>query len=205
MFARVAGLGKAEVDRVLEVVGLAERGEDRFSSYSLGMKQRLAVAGTLLKDPDLIILDEPANGLDPAGIVEIRRLIRSLADDGKTIFVSSHQLGEVQQTCDDVMIISKGRLIQSGPVSELMTLGRNALMLETDSGHGPAALSTLQSAGWTAHDEGGDRVMVEAGRDDASAINRTLAESGIWLRGIGFKESSLESSFLDLTGGESEL
>lgn len=205
MFARVAELGNDAVDQALITVGLAERGDDTFSSYSLGMKQRLAVAGTLLKDPDLIILDEPANGLDPAGIVEIRRLIRSLASAGKTIFVSSHQLGEVQQTCDDVMIINKGRLIQSGPVSELVTLGRDSLTVETEPGDETNAAAILTDAGWSVHHEGGNRITIETGPDNGSAINRLLAENGIWLRSLGSEESSLESIFLDLTGGEGEL
>ena len=157
MFSRVAGLPDKEVDRVLEIVGLQDRGADRFGDYSLGMKQRLAVAATLLKDPDLIILDEPANGLDPAGIVDIRRLIRSLGAQGKTVFVSSHQLGEVQQTCDDVMIISKGRLLQSGPVSELVALGHDALILETEAGEGEQALAVLQGAQVAASADGADQ------------------------------------------------
>jgi len=205
MFGGVVGLGDEAVEKSLATVGLAERGEDTFSSYSLGMKQRLAVAATLLKDPQLIILDEPANGLDPAGIVEIRRLIRSLAAEGRTVFVSSHQLGEVQQTCDNVMIISKGRLIQSGPVSDLVMLGSQKLRLETEPGQTDEAVVLISNAGMAVHAEGGNRISVEAGADDASGLNRLLAESGIWLRSLHVDESSLESIFLELTGQEGEL
>jgi len=183
MFGRVVGLGDDAVEKALATVGLAERGEDTFASYSLGMKQRLAVAATLLKDPELIILDE-------------------LAAEGRTVFVSSHQLGEVQQTCDNVMIISKGRLVQSGPVSDLVMLGSQKLRLETEPGQADDAFVVISNAGIAVHAEGGGRFTVEAGADDASGINRMLAESGIWLRSLTVDESSLESIFLELTGRE---
>ena len=117
ILGRVGGHDDAAIERVLSRVGLADRGGDAVRTYSLGMKQRLGIAAALLKDPALLILDEPANGLDPAGIVEVRELIRSLGDEGRTVFVSSHILSEVEQTADRVAILARGRLITAGPVS----------------------------------------------------------------------------------------
>lgn len=114
------GVDLKRVDEVLGIVGLGERGKDRYSTYSLGMRQRLGVGAALLTDPELIILDEPGNGLDPAGIVEMRELIRRLAQMGKTVFVSSHILAEVRQMCTRIGIVRSGQLIATGPVDELM-------------------------------------------------------------------------------------
>ena len=127
ILARIHGEGDAAIDASLERVGLRDRAKDPVKTYSLGMKQRLAIAATLLRDPSLLILDEPANGLDPAGIVEVRELLRSLGAEGRTIFVSSHILSEVQQTADHVAIVAKGKLIKAGPVNEVLaTTGRVA-------------------------------------------------------------------------------
>jgi len=115
-----SGVSLARVEEILEIVGLRERGEDRYSTYSLGMRQRLGVGAALLTDPELIILDEPGNGLDPAGIVEMRELIRKLVQAGKTIFVSSHILAEVRQVCTRIGIIRSGRLIAAGAVDDLL-------------------------------------------------------------------------------------
>jgi len=205
MLAGVIGIPDQQVDRCLEVVGLTERGGDRFSSYSLGMKQRLAVAATLLKDPDLIILDEPANGLDPAGIVEIRQLIRSLGDQGKTIFVSSHQLGEVQQTCDEVMIISQGRLVTKGPVAEIASLGAGQHQIVTIP-NVPAAMAVLQEARFPVQPGNEpNTLLVQVTPDRASEITQALAAGGHFLHGLRTSEASLESVFLELTSGESSL
>ena len=205
MLARVAGIDDAAVDRSLETVGLAERGADRFGSYSLGMKQRLAVAATLLKDPQLIILDEPANGLDPAGIVEIRKLIRELADSGKTIFVSSHQLNEVQQTCDIVTIISRGRLIQSGPVNELIqAFGSQRMVVTIDDASG--ALAVLQQAGFVAAmGSVADTIEVDIAEEHGASITHHLAASGRYLRALSPGGATLEETFLHLTDGEGGL
>ncbi|MEX2458515.1 MAG: ATP-binding cassette domain-containing protein [Actinomycetota bacterium] len=124
VLARVAGVSDARVDEVLEIVDLTGRDRHRVKGYSLGMKQRLAIAGALLKDPPLLVLDEPANGLDPAGIREVRELIRRLGAEGRTVFLSSHQLHEVQQVCDHVAILSRGRLIAQGSVRELLAGGK---------------------------------------------------------------------------------
>src|SRR5262249_57946562 len=114
---------KKRVAEVLERVGLSERADKRFATYSLGMKQRLGVAAVLLKDPQLLILDEPANGLDPPGILEMRKLLRDLGNEGRTVFVSSHILSEVEQTCDRVAIIARGRLVATGTIDEILEGG----------------------------------------------------------------------------------
>lgn len=117
--AAAAGIEDSRVDEVLELVELADAANKRMKNYSLGMKQRLALAGAILGNPEILILDEPANGLDPAGIAWLRRFLRSMAEQGKTILVSSHQLAEMQNTVDDVLIINKGKLIAQGSMSEV--------------------------------------------------------------------------------------
>src|SRR5688500_11400837 len=123
LLARTEGIGGAAVDRALERVGLAERAGDQVRTYSLGMRQRLGLAQALLKDPEILLLDEPANGLDPAGIKEIRELLRSLGDEGRTVFVSSHLLVEIQHTCDRVAILTERRCIASGTVEDVLRRG----------------------------------------------------------------------------------
>ncbi len=121
LLAGTIGVPRSRVDQTLERVGLAGRDRDRFKTFSLGMKQRLAIAATLLKEPDLLILDEPSNGLDPAGIRDVRELIRRLGSDGRTtVFLSSHLLAEVQHVCDSVSILTRGRRVASGPVAEVL-------------------------------------------------------------------------------------
>ena len=194
----VAGISGSEIDRVLEEVGLADRGHDRFGEYSLGMKQRLAVAGALLKQPDLLILDEPANGLDPAGIKEIRELIRRYGATGATVFVSSHQLAEVQLMCDTVAIINRGRLVTMGPVREVVSGRGGRLVVTIDDAAG--ATSVLESAGFAATvGTTADTVEVEVAEERAAEVTRTLAAEGRYLRGLRAESASLESVFLELT------
>ncbi|MGH2830729.1 MAG: ABC transporter ATP-binding protein, partial [Actinomycetota bacterium] len=119
LLAQMHGIGASRVDATLARVGLADRADDIVRHYSLGMRQRLGVGAALLRDPELLILDEPANGLDPAGIKEVRDLMRSLAAEGRTVFVSSHILSEVQQSCDHVAILARGRCVAAGPVSQV--------------------------------------------------------------------------------------
>jgi ABC-2 type transport system ATP-binding protein len=120
----LCGVPRGRIDEVLALVDLTERRRDRVSTYSMGMKQRLGLAVALLHDPDLLVLDEPANGLDPAGIVEMRSLLRRLAGQGKTIFLSSHVLAEVEQTCDRVAILNAGELVRVAPVQDLLVTER---------------------------------------------------------------------------------
>src|SRR5438105_4607900 len=132
LLAGLAGVARRRVDDVLEQVGLTERARDPVRRYSLGMRQRLGLAAALLKDPDLLVLDEPANGLDPAGIREVRHLLRRLGAEGRTVLLSSHLLTEVEQTCGSVAILSHGRCVAAGPVSEVLADGADALVVRVD-------------------------------------------------------------------------
>src|SRR5215213_1539947 len=129
LLGRPEGIGPRRVTATLERVGLAERADDLVKRYSLGMRQRLGLAAALLKDPEVLILDEPANGLDPAGIKEVRDLLRGLGDEGRTVFVSSHLLSEVRQTCDRVAILARGRCVAAGPVTDVLANGHGAGLL----------------------------------------------------------------------------
>lgn len=201
LLARLAGIPKREVDRVLEVVGLADRDTDTFASYSLGMRQRLAIAGALLKNPDLLILDEPANGLDPAGIAEIRRLIGEIADQGKAVLVSSHQLSEVEQVCNDVTIIDHGRLVETGSLEHIRSFAGDDRVIATidDRTSAIVALAEVDIKAYPRADERELSVDIDAVR--SSEVTRALAERGLYLSGLRSERASLESAFLELTGG----
>jgi ABC-2 type transport system ATP-binding protein len=193
----LGGVPAARLDEVLEVVGLRDRQRDRVSTYSLGMKQRLGMAVALLNDPELLVLDEPANGLDPAGIVEMRDLLRRLAAEGRTVFISSHVLAEVQQICDRVAIVNLGQLVRLAPVAELVA-GHGEFALRLDD---PApALDLLRRQDWgaSARVEGGALVSLSPtgrGRD----LVRFLAQAGIWADAIDERQQNLEEIFLRLT------
>lgn len=200
LLADLAGIEGARVDRVLERVGLADRSQDTFASYSLGMKQRLAIGAALLKDPDLLILDEPANGLDPAGIMEIRRLIREIADDGRAVIVSSHQLAEIEQVCDEVTIIHRGKLVDTGPLERIRAhAGPDQVVVTIDDRM--AAIAALAEAGIAAHPRSYEsEIVVEVEADRAADVTRALAERGHYLRGLRSVQATLEAAFLNLTG-----
>ncbi len=199
VFAGVlGGVPRARLDEVLELVGLAGRQRDRVRSYSLGMKQRLGVGAALLNDPDLLVLDEPANGLDPAGIVEMRDLLRRLAAAGKTVFISSHVLGEVQHICDRVAIINLGRLVRLAPVAELLR-GHGEFVVRVEDT--PAALALVQRHPWGASARVEDGTLVTAsptgrGRD----LMRLLGDAGLWPDVVRERQQNLEEIFLSLTG-----
>lgn len=199
-FASVlGGVGRARLDEVLELVDLTGRQRDRVGSYSLGMKQRLGVAAALLHDPELLILDEPANGLDPAGIVEMRDLLRRLAGQGKTVFISSHVLAEVQQICDRVAIINHGELVRLATVADLLnTNGEFVVRIEK----GSAALALLTQQPWGQGARLDDGAIITGsptglGRD----LVRFLAQNGHWPDSVAPRQQNLEEIFLSLTGG----
>jgi ABC-2 type transport system ATP-binding protein len=201
LLARAGGLPATRVDEVLELVGLRDRDRDRVKTYSLGMKQRLAVASALLKNPPLLILDEPANGLDPGGIREMRDLMRDLVKQGTTVVLSSHILSEVQQICDSVTIISRGRRVASGPVSDVLaSQDRGEYRVRVDD-HERAG-EVLQAAGCpvTVHEDH----LVAHGIAEPAAITRVLAEQKMWLRELTPITPDLESVFLQLTGTQPE-
>jgi ABC-2 type transport system ATP-binding protein len=204
LLGRTQGIGRRRVDAVLDQVGLADRADDRFKTYSLGMKQRLGLAAALLRDPELLILDEPANGLDPAGIKEIRDLLRVLGTEGRTVFVSSHQLAEVQQICDRVAILGRGTCITAGPVSEVLAQGHQArLVVRVAADERARAIEVLAGAGLAASVDG-DGLRIDAPASRAAAVNRTLADAGIYLSELRPEVVDLETVFLELTADAQE-
>jgi ABC-2 type transport system ATP-binding protein len=197
VLARLHGATTSVIDSSLERVGMSARQNDLVKTYSLGMKQRLAIAAALLKDPAVLILDEPANGLDPAGIVEVRTLLRSLGAEGRTVFVSSHILSEIQHIADRVAIIARGGLLRSGPVNEVLSAGRarGLIVRLTDVEAGRRALA---DAGVQArHENGVLRVDVDPNR--AEDVSRILAERRLYLTELRPDEADLETVFLELT------
>lgn len=193
LLARVIGVPDSRVDEALDTVRLEGRDKDRYKSYSLGMKQRLAIAATLLKQPDLLILDEPTNGLDPAGIREIRETIRDLGASGVTVLISSHILAEVQQVCTSATIIGNGRLLASGKVEDLLGTTTAHRIVTPDLA---VAATTLQNAGIEAVVVDG---VVRAETDAPARITQALGEAGIWLTELAPMRADLESYFLSLT------
>jgi ABC-2 type transport system ATP-binding protein len=198
LLADLGGFAGCALEPALERVGLSDRADDLVRTYSLGMRQRLAVAAALLKDPDLLVLDEPANGLDPAGIREIRQLLRALADEGRTVFVSSHILSEVQQTCDRVAILARGRLITSGTVDEVLHAGAAEAVLVKAADLDAAALA-LQAAGIAA-ERMGVHVRASLPVSEAARVTQVLAAADQWVTELRPDEASLEDVFLRLTG-----
>ncbi len=198
LLAQAIGVDRHQVAVVLADVGLADRADSDVRTYSLGMRQRLAIAATLLKDPDLLIFDEPTNGLDPAGIREVRSTMRGLADRGKTVLVSSHILTEVQQIADTVSIVAQGRLVASGRVDDLVA-GGGAAPVRVGVRDRDGASRLLRAKGWTVSDEGSDLVVTGAA---ASDINETLARDGLYAHELRTEHADLEQVFLALTQTE---
>jgi ABC-2 type transport system ATP-binding protein len=197
LLALAGGVPAARVDEVLTTVGLRDRGDDAVKGYSLGMKQRLAVASALLKHPELLILDEPANGLDPAGIHEMRTLTRDLAASGVTVLISSHILAEIELICDSVTIISRGRRVIAGPVSEVLA-GFDTGEFQLRVNDPQRAVEVLTAAGRTAHSE--DGTVIVGGVTDGAWITETLGQAGLWLHHLVALNPDLETVFLNLTG-----
>ncbi|MDQ7910914.1 ATP-binding cassette domain-containing protein [Phytohabitans sp. ZYX-F-186] len=196
VLARYAGCPAGRVGVVLDLVDLTDRAGDRYGTYSLGMKQRLGVAAALLKDPKLLILDEPTNGLDPAGMADMRRLIRRLGAAGKTVLLSSHMLGEVQQICDRVGVVSGGRLIAESTVAELR--GGARLRVVADPIQDAAArVRALVGQDRVRVEDGALELDIEAGK--AAWINAELVGAGIDVSELGVRERELEDVFLELT------
>ncbi|MBK9714485.1 MAG: ABC transporter ATP-binding protein [Kouleothrix sp.] len=198
VLARAGGLPMARADAALDIVELSDRARDRFHAYSQGMRQRLGIAAALLHEPRLIILDEPTNGLDPAGQLEIRELIRTLAASGRTIFLSSHLLHEVEQLCDEVAILKAGRVVARGTVAELLRRGRGLLVRV--AGDPAAAAELLRGRDWVGGVERhGDTLHVDAPAERAGEITMLLAGQGIPVAEIRGSEQHLEEFFLEVT------
>ncbi len=197
--AAIKQRGADDIDRVIEIVNLTQRKDSRFSTYSLGMKQRLAIASCLLGNPDVLILDEPTNGLDPVGIAETRELIKKLRNEGKTIIMASHMLDEVEKVCTHVAILKKGELIAAGNVDEILA---NEDIVEISA----ADLNKLQQAaaalkGYSSKQLSDNvvKLFYPVGTANMEHINRYFFEQGVVLNSLQLKKKSLESKFFELT------
>jgi ABC-2 type transport system ATP-binding protein len=201
VLARLGRISLSAIGPVLERSGLSARADDRYRTYSLGMKQRLGIAAALLPGPELLILDEPTNGLDPAGIVEMRGLIRSLAGDGITVLVSSHLISEIEQICDHVVMIRAGRLVHQGSVAELQAAQHPDFLVAPEHDADTAILATLlEAAGCTVTARPGEATaLVAAPGLSAADLNRIAAGKGITLRQLSERTRSLERAFFALT------
>ncbi len=201
------------LERVLETVGLMGRERDKVRTYSTGMKQRLAIAAALLREPELLILDEPTNGLDPGGMRDIRALIRRLSEEGLTIFLSSHLLAEVEQLCNRVAMIGRGRLLAEGTLGEVMKEADERPGYRLTIGDAPAALSLLGSLpdvevlepaaepGVTEGSSGGEEIRLSVGPQGVGPVVRELVNGGVEVRALVPVRPSLEDLFLELTEG----
>lgn len=194
--ALIKGVSKDQIDRVLDVVELTTRRDDRYRTYSLGMKQRLAIASALLNDPTVLILDEPTNGLDPMGIMEIRTIIKRIAQDGKTIILASHLLDEVQKVCTHFAVLKRGNLIYSGPVDDV---GKGQEIVEVGAYHDDLHPILDEYPGSSAVQRDNQRFVVTMKDGFHSAdLNKYLFEKGIVLSHLNTQKKSLEKQFLEI-------
>jgi ABC-2 type transport system ATP-binding protein len=201
--ARLRGISNTRVEEVLAIVGLLDRSKEPVKRFSLGMKQRLGIAAALLPDAELLVLDEPTNGLDPAGIVEMRQLLRSLGDQGRTVIVSSHLLSEIEAACDSLAIVRFGQLLFSGPLADLVSRAGESIEIAPEHPADVDGLAeALRAGGWKASVVL-DEVHVSAPVSRSADVNRAAAEAGIVLRVLRPREASLEEVFLRMTGTES--
>jgi ABC-2 type transport system ATP-binding protein len=194
--AALAGLPRTRVDELLAIVGLEEAADRRVGQFSMGMHQRLGLATALLGDPDILVLDEPLNGLDPQGIRWVRTLLRERASNGKTILLSSHVLSEAAQTVDDVVVIHRGRLVRQGSIEELERLGGVGVLVSTPT-HERLAAAVSQAGGRAEYQAGTGRLLIEG--LDAAQIGDVARDHGVALHGLSPRGGSLEDVFFNLT------
>ena len=200
VLALMSNVSPSRIWEVLELVGLKDRAKSRFRTYSLGMRQRLGIAAALLADPEVLLLDEPTIGLDPAGMKEVRDLVAELGRHGKTIFFCSHLLYEVEQICSRVAIIRKGKVLAEGKISELLHPSKYVEIVADDTSK---TLEVLKSVDWIVNLQAGEKSITLQLRDrDASEVVRLLAGHGIYPSAVIPKSSSLEDFFLEVTGEE---
>ena len=202
VLARLGDFPYERVEELLELVGLADRATSKFKTYSLGMKQRLGIAAALLPNPKVLILDEPVNGLDPAGIHEVRNLLRSLADSGISIFVSSHILSELEVIADHLVVVDHGKVLFQGATKDLLAAHKPRLAVK---GSSPTDLRLLQdiatAAGFTS-EISDEQLVVTAPESFAGELNKRAFASGITLTLLQVTRPTLEESFFEITGGE---
>ncbi|MER6037438.1 MULTISPECIES: ATP-binding cassette domain-containing protein [unclassified Streptomyces] len=203
--ARLRGLPASRVEDVLQIVGLTGRDAEPVKQFSLGMKQRLGIAAALLPDPKLLILDEPTNGLDPSGIVEIRGLLADLAEAGRTVIVSSHLLAEIETVCDFLVVIRFGHLVYSGPVTDLLARTKQRIEITAEHERDTSSLLALLSAdGWQVEHTASGRLSVTADERQGAELNRCAARGGITLTSMTPVRGSLEEIFLQMTGSSDQ-
>lgn len=196
--ARIKGCERSRIDRVLEEVQLLDRKNDEFKTFSLGMKQRLAIASALLNDPEVLVLDEPTNGLDPQGINEIRSIILQQKAKGKTIILASHLLNEVEKVCSDVVIIKKGEVLKSGKVEDILNTGKRLELAAADMDK--LRISLLSMSGISNLQNRNGFIVAELNEDmNADFVNKSLQDLGISLNHLVLLKADLESEFLKLT------
>jgi ABC-2 type transport system ATP-binding protein len=196
------GIGKrgspADIERLLTLVDLGKRADSKFSTYSLGMKQRLGIACALLGDPELVFLDEPTNGLDPAGVVEVRELIRDLGTGGRTVVLSSHMLAETELVCDNVAVLSRGKLIAQGTIKELLREHDSLRLRTTDNAGAQTVLAALPWVDGVAQEDGG--LVVTAPQARSWEVARALADRQIYVSELVPVHRTLEEFFMEITG-----
>ena len=200
--AKLGGFSAEHVPRVLDTVGLTSRADDKVANYSLGMKQRLGIAAALLPDPELLILDEPTNGLDPAGIVEIRNLLRQIGSSGRTVFVSTHLLSEVEAEADRLVMIHNGKLVFAGELADIMEKACEAVYAVPENPADlPLLIEIVSEAGHLFRQED-DAIIITAPKEWSADLNRLAGSKGIILRELRPECESLEDIFLSMTRGE---
>ena len=202
VLATLGGFPLERVDQLLAQVGLAERGKSKYKTYSLGMKQRLGIAAALLPNPKLLILDEPTNGLDPEGIQEIRQLLRSLADNGTTVFVSSHLLSELELISEYLVMLRKGEVVFAGPMQNLFDAQQPFMLVKTaNSADLEKIISIASSAGHKAHIRDGV-AHIEGPAEWAGELNKLAFDAGILLTQLSPQLPNLEETFFEMTGSQ---
>ena len=200
VLAKLGGFNTDIVQELLEKVGLGDRGDSKYKTYSLGMKQRLGIAASLLPQPKLLILDEPTNGLDPAGIQEVRALLRQLADEGSTIFVSSHLLSEIEMICDHLVMLREGKVIFTGKTSELLAAQQPVVVAKPE--HMNDLNKLVEIAKSLGHQASvlDDAVHVKGEKNFAAELNKAAFAAGITLASLAPIQASLEETFFEMTG-----
>ena len=202
VLATLGGFPQERVDELLKQVGLADRGKSKYKTYSLGMKQRLGIAAALLPNPKLLILDEPTNGLDPEGIQEIRQLLRSLADKGTTVFVSSHLLSELELISEYLVMLRKGEVVFAGPIQELFDQQQPFMIVKTEREEDlQKIIEIAQNAGHKSHKRDGT-AHIEGPAEWAGVLNKLAFESGILITQLSPQVPNLEETFFELTGDQ---
>jgi len=202
VLATLGGFDNDRVESLIEQVGLAGRGNDKYKTYSLGMKQRLGIAAALLPNPQLLILDEPTNGLDPEGIQEVRDLLKKLASEGTTVFVSSHLLSEIEIISEHIVMVRKGEVVFAGPIEDLLLNQRPTLIVRTENE------SDLEKIAEIARAEGhhvtvrSGEAHIEGPREWAGTLNRKAFEAGVTLTQLTPTLPNLEETFFEMTGGK---